>query len=284
MNHVANDEHIPLWQNAGAIKPQLDEFIPKDTPTNGVVRLVDDFTHEGPNGAHRCLVFECMGPNILQLIKKYNFKGVPHKLVRKVSAHVLLGLSYLRDICNIIHTDLKPENILVSCPYGVPIDKLGCPLIPPERSTPKAPVKKMAIEEKYAACLQHQKEQNELAEKLLRERGPRPTEELVSVKDGRHGTEAVLTMKYDCSIMEIMLGAEQHWGKVCDDLWFKVPNGDYFVSFNSSCDGMNASTKWNQVNVPCPPAEEALPVKKDLSGAEAETTTSDKEGVRYLLI
>mmetsp|Transcript_11244 Transcript_11244/g.24829 ORF Transcript_11244/g.24829 Transcript_11244/m.24829 type:complete len:598 (-) Transcript_11244:323-2116(-) len=100
-----------------------------------VVELFDNFEHPGASrdsaGAvmsHVCMVFEVMGPNVLALIKKYNFKGVPLALVRKVALDILLGLEHLHG-CGMIHTDLKPENVLVSCPLGVPVDKRGMPLL-----------------------------------------------------------------------------------------------------------------------------------------------------------
>ena len=68
-------------------------------PFTGVVQLSDYFEHFGPNGKHVCMVFETMGPNLLALIKRYNFKGVPLEIVRKVSAHTLIGLDYLHRIC-----------------------------------------------------------------------------------------------------------------------------------------------------------------------------------------
>lgn len=99
----------------------------------GVVTLLDYFEHQGPNGTHVCMVFEVMGPNVLALIKQYEFKGVPQDLVRKVAAHTLVGLDYLHRVCGIIHTDLKPENVLISCPWNVPVNKLGLPLIDPRK-------------------------------------------------------------------------------------------------------------------------------------------------------
>jgi len=83
------------------------------------------------------------------LIKKYNFKGVPMALVRKVAMDVLIGLEHLHG-CGIIHTDLKPENVLVSCPLGVPVDKRGMPLLskapalPPEPKPKENPVESKA--------------------------------------------------------------------------------------------------------------------------------------------
>jgi len=106
----------------------LRELFPM-VPFTGVVQLVDYFEHYGPNGKHVCMVFETMGPNVLALIKRYNFKGVPLNIVRKVASHTLIGLDYMHRICGIIHTDLKPENVLVACPRGVPVNKNGVPLV-----------------------------------------------------------------------------------------------------------------------------------------------------------
>ncbi|GFE53355.1 CMGC SRPK kinase [Babesia ovis] len=101
-----------LWlQTKGVYKEQLGSLY---NNTRGVVSFLNWFRVKGPNGTHICLVLEPMGPNLLSLIKFYKFKGVPIALIKKITAHVLLGLDYLHRICGIIHTDLKPENILVT--------------------------------------------------------------------------------------------------------------------------------------------------------------------------
>ena len=57
------------------------------------------------------MVFEILGVNLLEVIKRYNYKGTPMPLVRIMAKQCLMGLDYLHRVCKIIHTDLKPENI-----------------------------------------------------------------------------------------------------------------------------------------------------------------------------
>ena len=56
-----------------------------------------------------------MGPNLLDVIQHYEFNDqrMPLWLIKKIAFDTLLGLAYLHDHCNIIHTDLKPENIMI---------------------------------------------------------------------------------------------------------------------------------------------------------------------------
>ncbi|ETO08237.1 hypothetical protein RFI_29153 [Reticulomyxa filosa] len=57
-------------------------------------------------------VFEVLGDNLLELIKAYNYRGLPLAIVKQIAKEVLKGLAYLHDHCSIIHTDLKPENVI----------------------------------------------------------------------------------------------------------------------------------------------------------------------------
>jgi serine/threonine-protein kinase SRPK3 len=82
----------------------------------GVVKLVDHFQHAGPHGQHVCMVFEYLGDNLLTLIKRYHYRGLPLPMVRQLAQHILGGLDFLHRECQIIHTDLKPENVLLVQP------------------------------------------------------------------------------------------------------------------------------------------------------------------------
>jgi serine/threonine-protein kinase SRPK3 len=59
------------------------------------------------------MVFEILGVNFLEIIKRYNYKGVPIPLVRKLARQCLIGLDFMHRMCKIIHTDFKPENVVI---------------------------------------------------------------------------------------------------------------------------------------------------------------------------
>jgi len=58
------------------------------------------------------MAFEVLGKNLLSMIKKYDYEGIPIPIVREITRQTLMGLDYLHRVCNIIHTDLKPENVV----------------------------------------------------------------------------------------------------------------------------------------------------------------------------
>lgn len=58
------------------------------------------------------MAFEVLGKNLLSLIKKYEYRGIPLPVVRNITKQLLLGLDYMHKTCRIIHTDLKPENVV----------------------------------------------------------------------------------------------------------------------------------------------------------------------------
>lgn len=89
------------------------ESCPDDPYRLKTVQLYDDFKIHGPNGSHICMAFEVLGNNLLKLITKSNYRGIPLENVRIIVKQCLEGLDYLHRKCKIIHTDVKPENILL---------------------------------------------------------------------------------------------------------------------------------------------------------------------------
>lgn len=96
-----------------------------DEKRSKVVQLLNDFKISGVNGSHVCMVFEVLGHNLLKLIIKSNYRGIPLKNVKCIIRQVLEGLDYLHSKCKIIHTDIKPENVLL-CVSESYIRKLAC--------------------------------------------------------------------------------------------------------------------------------------------------------------
>ena len=117
---IAKNIQNPEWiQSLGKYHKGDEENIGK---VNGqftsqhtqVVQLLNSFMHYGANGGHFIMVFEILGVNLLEIMKRYDYRGIPMPLVRRIAKQVLIGLDYLHRICKIIHTDLKPENAIVA--------------------------------------------------------------------------------------------------------------------------------------------------------------------------
>ena len=93
-------------------------IVPSSPSTKGtidgrtrIVQLLDNFTLISPNGEHVCMVFELLGRNLQDLIRRDNTRGLPLTDLKLMVKQLLQGLDHLHRTCHIIHTDLKPENL-----------------------------------------------------------------------------------------------------------------------------------------------------------------------------
>jgi serine/threonine protein kinase len=62
--------------------------------------------------SHLCLVFELLGLNLYEVLKRRQFRGLPLPVVRSIVRQAIEGVKVLSQK-SIVHCDLKPENILL---------------------------------------------------------------------------------------------------------------------------------------------------------------------------
>lgn len=62
--------------------------------------------------SHLCLVFEMLGLNLYEVLKRRQFRGLPLQVVQNIVKQSLWGVKEVGKK-NVVHCDLKPENILL---------------------------------------------------------------------------------------------------------------------------------------------------------------------------
>lgn len=77
LQEVANHLYSPEWEaavNEHFVKNP--EKVIKGGDNSYVVQLLNSFIYYGQNGKHFCMVFEIMGVTLLDIMKRYSYKGV----------------------------------------------------------------------------------------------------------------------------------------------------------------------------------------------------------------
>ena len=77
------------------------------------VQMIENFDLKYEGRTYKCIVMELVGCDILQIIKKYEYKGLPNFLAKNIIREVTKGLEFLNSK-NLGHFDLKPENICLA--------------------------------------------------------------------------------------------------------------------------------------------------------------------------
>lgn len=104
------------------ILDHLSKLASADPKSKHVTTLLDRFEHHGPNGKHRCLVFEPMGPTVVSLVgeltenkpKVYGKRQrYPKWMAKKILVHTLRGLAFIHQN-RVVHSDVQPGNLLFS--------------------------------------------------------------------------------------------------------------------------------------------------------------------------
>lgn len=85
-----------------------------------ITQLLGEFEHHGPNGIHKCLVFEPMGPSVNSMVeelpqfnpRKEGMKvRYPPQMAKSILKQSLQALAFLHEN-SIAHGDFQPGNIL----------------------------------------------------------------------------------------------------------------------------------------------------------------------------
>lgn len=85
-----------------------------------ITQLISEFKHRGPNGVHKCLIFEPMGPTVNTMVEELpQFKPrmwgmtvrYPYWMAKSILKQSLQALAFLHEN-GIAHGDFHPGNML----------------------------------------------------------------------------------------------------------------------------------------------------------------------------
>ncbi|KAM3524579.1 hypothetical protein NHJ13051_004448 [Beauveria bassiana] len=105
---------VRILQHLAAVAPAQEQRY--------ITQLLDEFEHRGPNGTHKCLVFEPMGPTVNSMVEELpQFKPrrrqmrvrYPPNMAKSILKQSLQALAFLHSN-GVAHGDFQPGNMLFS--------------------------------------------------------------------------------------------------------------------------------------------------------------------------
>ncbi|KAM3490723.1 hypothetical protein MY3957_005979 [Beauveria namnaoensis] len=105
---------VRILQHLAAVAPAEEQ--------RRITQLLDEFEHRGPNGTHKCLVFEPMGPTVNSMVEELpQFKPrrrqmrvrYPPNMAKSILKQSLQALAFLHSN-GVAHGDFQPGNMLFS--------------------------------------------------------------------------------------------------------------------------------------------------------------------------
>lgn len=81
---VASNYMKPAWEKAVRYYHK-DPYLKVGRQHTYNLQMFDQFFHHGYNGKHSVMAFEVLGKNLLSLIKKYDYEGIPIPIVREIT-------------------------------------------------------------------------------------------------------------------------------------------------------------------------------------------------------
>ncbi|KIM35824.1 hypothetical protein M413DRAFT_32180 [Hebeloma cylindrosporum] len=81
-----------------------------------ILQVLDYFYLQNPQGKHLCYITDPLTEDMRSFSERWKYHRIPTTFLKQVTRQVLLGLEYLHDECDLVHTDIKPENIRLEAP------------------------------------------------------------------------------------------------------------------------------------------------------------------------
>ncbi|OBT63363.1 hypothetical protein VE03_07236 [Pseudogymnoascus sp. 23342-1-I1] len=77
-----------------------------------IVQLLDEFTHDGPNGTHECLVFELLGPTVAFIVEEFHATSekLEPEVILRMSGQLLQATAFIHG-ARLVHGDINSRNI-----------------------------------------------------------------------------------------------------------------------------------------------------------------------------